>query len=90
MSILIPLQPAFFPSGFTPYRLKKICGLLDSVSEVVGRLNEPNSNTEGWKFEISGEKLSDFLEGCYRRLHQNKNIHTQKCEEYEAQIKLLE
>jgi hypothetical protein len=57
---------------------------------VVGRLNEPNSNTEGWKFEISGEKLSDFLEGCYRRLHQNKNIHTQKCEEYEAQIKLLE
>jgi hypothetical protein len=43
-----------------------------------------------WKFEISGEKLSDFLEGCYRRLYQSKTIHALKCEEYEARIRLLE
>jgi len=77
LSLLIPLQPVFFPSGFSPYRLKKLCELLDRICHAVGKIAVPRD--EQWRFEISGEKMGDFLENCYRRQRIARISHAQKC-----------
>lgn len=63
LSTLIPLQHAFFPSGFSCYRLKKLCDLFESVCHIFERVSKDRG--EDWNYEISGEKLADFLDRCY-------------------------